>query len=68
MGAIIHSRAAWYEYGEKSNKYFVDLENHSKSKSCIRKVYTEDGSLPSNLKRIMKKLKVFTLNVIRKIV
>ena len=27
-GAIIRSRATWYEYGEKSNKYFLNLETH----------------------------------------
>ena len=36
VGAIIRSRATWYEYGEKSNKYFLNLESHKKSKSCIR--------------------------------
>ena len=55
-GAIIRSRATWYEYGEKSNKYFLNLETHRKSKSCIRKVYTEDGFLTSDPKKIMKEL------------
>ena len=25
QGAIVRSRATWYEYGEKSNKYFLFL-------------------------------------------
>ena len=25
-GAIVRSRATWYEYGEKSNEYFLNLE------------------------------------------
>ena len=28
--AIIRSRVNWYEYGEKSNKYFLNLENSKK--------------------------------------
>jgi len=36
QGAIVRSRATWYEYGEKSNKYFLKLENSRKKKSCIR--------------------------------
>ena len=36
--AMTSSRATWYEYGEKRNKYFLNLENRRKSKSCIRKV------------------------------
>ena len=34
-GAIIRSRATWYEKGEKSNNFFVNLKNHRKSKSTV---------------------------------
>ena len=27
-GAIIRSRATWFEQGEKSNKYFLNLETY----------------------------------------
>ena len=54
MGAIIRPWATWYEYGEKSNKYF-----HKKSKSCIRKIYTKDGCLTSDPKRVMKEVEDF---------
>ena len=47
-GAIIRSRANWYEQGEKSNKFFLNLETHKKSKSSIRKAYTKDGFLTSD--------------------
>ena len=58
-GAMIRSRATWYEYGEKSNKYFLNLETHRKSKSCIRKAYTKDGFVTSEPKKIMKELESF---------
>ena len=32
QGAIIRSRATWYEMGEKNNKYFLNLENSNKIK------------------------------------
>ena len=32
QGAIVRSKATWYEKGEKSNKYFLNLESHKKSK------------------------------------
>ena len=38
-GAIIRSKATWYEKGEKSNKYFLNLETHKKAKSSVRKVF-----------------------------
>ena len=58
-GAIVRSRATWFEQGEKSNKYFLNLETYKKSKSCIRKVFTKDGFLSSDPKRIMKEVEVF---------
>jgi len=30
---IIRSKATWYEKGEKSNKYFLNLESHKKAKA-----------------------------------
>jgi len=30
--AIIGARANWYEHGEKSNEYFLNLENYKKKK------------------------------------
>ena len=38
-GAIIRSKATWYEKGEKSNKYFLNLETHKKVKGSVRKVF-----------------------------
>ena len=32
QGAIVRSRATWYEKGEKNNKYFLNLENQIKIK------------------------------------
>ena len=44
-GAIIRSKAAWYESGEKNNKYFLNLESHKKAKSSVRKIFNKDGIL-----------------------
>ena len=38
---IIGSRVNWYEQGEKSNKYFLNLENAKKKKSCIMKLHVD---------------------------
>ena len=38
-GAIIQSKATWYDKGEKSNKYFLNLESHNKAKSAVRTVF-----------------------------
>ena len=41
-GAIIRLKATLYENGEKSNKYFLNLESHQKVKSSVRKVFNEE--------------------------
>ena len=58
-GAIIRSGANWYEKGEKSNKYFLGLESHRGTKSCIRKVLSSDGNLTTNPLKIMKEIEKF---------
>ena len=59
-GAIIRSRATWYEKGEKSNKYFLGLESHRGKKSCVRKMFASDGTITINPKKIMKEIEKFT--------
>ena len=49
QGAIIRSRATWYEKGEK-NKYFLNLEKSNKKRSSMQKIFLNDGKLTTNLK------------------
>ena len=58
-GAIVRSRATWYELGEKSNKYFLGLESNRGKKSCIRRMFTRKSSLISNQKKIMAEIENF---------
>ena len=39
-GIILHSKKDWYEHGEKSSKYFLNLGNRNKSESHLRKILT----------------------------
>ena len=41
-GIILWSRTTWYEQGEKSSKYFMNLEKSSRAKSQICKLMTEN--------------------------
>ena len=61
--AIIRSRAAWYEKGEKNNKYFFNFEKSNKKKSCVRKIFTSDETLTSNPKTILSELELFYSNL-----
>ena len=47
QGNVIRSKANWYEYGEKNNKYFLNLESRRMSNSCIRKLFDKGGKLIS---------------------
>ena len=59
-GAIICSRANWYEQGEKSNKFFLGLESNRGTKSCIRKVFTSEACLPQIQRKFRWKCLNFT--------
>ena len=59
QGAIIRTRATWYKQGEKSNKYFLNLENSRGKKSSIRRIFKEDESSTSNPQVIMNELHSF---------
>ena len=38
QGIIIRSKVDWYEHGEKSSKYFLNLGKRNNAKSHIRKI------------------------------
>ena len=59
QGAIIRSRATWYEFGERNNQYFLNLENSNKKKSTGRKVFNREGKLTTDPIQIMNELEVF---------
>ena len=44
QGAMVRSRARWYEFGEKNNKYFLNLEKRNHRKKHITSLITDDGS------------------------
>ena len=52
-GAIIRSRANWYE------QVFLGIESNRETKSCIRKVFTSDGTLSTNPKQISMEMVKF---------
>ena len=63
QGAIVRSRATWYEKGEKNNKYFLNLEKSNKNKSCLRKILKSDGTIAVDPKTIMSELEFFYSNL-----
>ena len=60
QGAIIRSKANWYEHGEKSSKYFLNLEYYQKKTSSIRKLVTSDISTTDPKQKMTKIHKFYT--------
>lgn len=68
-GLIVSARARWYEYGEKSTKYFLSLEKRNYTRKHIRKLCLS-GVITKNYQKILdssseyyKKLYSSKLNV-----
>ena len=57
-GVIIRARARWHEHGEKSTKYFLNLEKRNHVKKNIRKLYI-NGKINTDPSNILKELECF---------
>ena len=55
----MRSKSDWYEHGEKSSKYFLNLEKRNEAKSHVRKLLTETDEEISNPSEIMIHIKDF---------
>ena len=49
----------WYEHGEKSHKYFLNLEKAKKKKSCVRKLHVDKDEYTTESKRILTEIHNF---------
>ena len=58
-GLIIRSKVSWYEKGEKSNKYFYNLEKRNKSKSHVKSLIIDNNIIVHDQAFVMKQLKTF---------
>ena len=62
QGIILRSKVAWYEKGEKSNKYFSNLGKRNKAKTHIRKLI-DDSKEISDADNILKIVKSYFGNL-----
>ena len=62
-GAITRSRTRWHEQGEKSTKYFLNLEKRQSAKTYISKLKTHDSLEITNTDEILKYQKLFYKNL-----
>ena len=58
-GACVRSKASWHEFGERSSKYFLNLERRNYENKCITSLIKENGSSITDPKEILKEQKRF---------
>ena len=59
-GAILRSKVRWYEEGDKSIKYFLNLEKSNRSKTSIKKLIKPDSEIEiTGFNEIQKGIKSF---------
>ena len=57
-GIVVRARARWHEHGEKSSKYFLNLEKRNNIKKHVRKLYLS-GSFSTDPFEILNAEKLF---------
>ena len=53
-GLILQSRCKWYEEGERSTKYFLNLIKRNKTHSTMLKLQKQDGTYTTDMSEILK--------------
>ena len=64
-GTIVRSKARWYEFGEKNNKYFYNLEKRNHKRKHITLLKKDDGSVLRDLKVILEEEEAFFSDIYR---
>ena len=59
QGAMIRSRARWFEEGERSTKYFLNMERRNFNNKCISRLKSEDNQIIEDKNQILGILKQF---------
>ncbi|KAJ8028516.1 hypothetical protein HOLleu_30774 [Holothuria leucospilota] len=65
-GALIRSKVKWIEEGEKSTKFFFNLEKSRQKKKVMRQILKDNGELITDQKSIMKEQVSFYRSLYRK--
>ena len=46
----------WYEHGEKSSRYFLNLEKRNKARSFLEKVFVSNGTISTDPDEILSSI------------
>ena len=62
----MRSRANWYEHGEKSSEYFLNLEKCNKAKSHVRTLVSDSGIEINDPSKILSCMRDFYSNLYKR--
>ena len=65
-GIILHSKVNWYEHGEKSSRYFLNLEKRNKARSFIKKVFISNETISTDPDEILSAVRTFYSELYKK--
>ena len=65
-GQILRSKANFYEYGERSSKFFLNLEKKRAESGTLHCIYDDKGVLQTDYKEILNVLNKFYSNLFEK--
>ena len=65
-GIKIRSKCNWYEYGEKSSKFFLNLEKHRAAQNTVKNILNRNDLEITNFEKINKELLYFYENLFKK--
>ena len=65
-GIILRSKVNWYEHGEQSSRYFLNLEKRNKARSFLKKVSVSNGTISPDPDEILSAIRTFIQNCIKK--
>jgi hypothetical protein len=65
-GMIIRSKAEWHEHGEKSTKYFYNLEKQNQTRKHVRKLMLDNGNTITDPDAILQESYTFYQNLYKK--
>ena len=62
-GACIRSKARWHEFGERSSKYFLNLEKRNYENKCITSLTKDDNSTITDPEEILEEQRRYYENL-----
>ena len=65
-GIILRSKVNWYEHGEKSSRYFLNLKKRNKARFFLKKVFVSNETISTDPDEILSAIRTFYSELYKK--